>query len=58
MLRPTHSSYLFLPFTLNPQWACRDARRLDVYRKPDGTPPDLPRRADLLVYEVSVQAPH
>ena len=30
----------------------RDARRLDVHRKPDGTPPDLPRRADLLVYEV------
>ena len=31
---------------------CRDARRLDVLRKADGTPPDLPRRADLLVYEV------
>lgn len=31
---------------------CRDVRRLDVFRKPDGTPPDLPRRADLLVYEV------
>lgn len=30
----------------------RDARRLDVLRKADGTPPDLPRRADLLVYEV------
>ena len=23
-----------------------------MLRKPDGTPPDLPRRADLLVYEV------
>ena len=23
-----------------------------MHRKPDGTPPDLPRRADLLVYEV------
>lgn len=30
----------------------RDARRLDVVRKPDGTPPDMPTRADLLVYEV------
>lgn len=29
----------------------RDARRLDVFRKPDGTPPDLPRKADLLVQE-------
>ena len=30
----------------------RDARRLDVLRKPDGTPPDMPRKADVLVYEV------
>eukprot|EP00887_Chlorella_sp_A99_P004798 scaffold4.g4798.t1 len=30
----------------------RDARRLDVLRKPDGTPPDLPRKADVLIYEV------
>ncbi|KAL4447971.1 hypothetical protein ABPG75_005190 [Micractinium tetrahymenae] len=30
----------------------KDARRLDVVRKPDGTPPDLPRQADLLVQEV------
>ena len=30
----------------------QDARRMDVVRKPDGTPPDLPRRADVLVYEV------
>lgn len=30
----------------------RDARRMDTQRKPDGTPPELPRRADLLVYEV------
>ena len=30
----------------------RDARRLDTSRHPDGIPPDLPRRADLLVYEV------
>ena len=30
----------------------RDGRRMDSVRKPDGTPPELPRRADLLVYEV------
>ena len=30
----------------------KDARRMDVVRKPDGTPPDLPRPADILVYEV------
>ena len=30
----------------------RDVRRMDVLRKPDGTAPELPRRADLLVYEV------
>lgn len=33
---------------------CRDGRRLDVVRKPDGTPPDLPRPADLLVSEVGL----
>lgn len=30
----------------------KDARRMDVVTKPDGTPPDLPRKADILVYEV------
>ena len=30
----------------------KDARRMDVVRKPDGTPPDMPRPADILVYEV------
>jgi len=30
----------------------RDARRMDVVRKPDGTPPDMERKADILVYEV------
>ncbi|QDZ17548.1 S-adenosyl-L-methionine-dependent methyltransferase [Chloropicon primus] len=30
----------------------RDARRMDVLRKPDGTPPDMERKADLLIYEV------
>ncbi|GAB4824134.1 hypothetical protein N2152v2_011180 [Parachlorella kessleri] len=30
----------------------RDVRRMDTLRKPDGTPPELPRRADLAVYEV------
>lgn len=30
----------------------RDVRRMDTRRKPDGTPPDMPSRADLAVYEV------
>ena len=30
----------------------RDARRMDVVPKPDGTPPDMERKADLLIYEV------
>lgn len=30
----------------------RDVRRMDTLPKPDGTPPELPRRADLAVYEV------
>ena len=34
----------------------KDARRLDVARKPDGTAPELPRRANLLVYEVRTRA--
>jgi hypothetical protein len=30
----------------------KDSRRMDVVRKPDGMPPELERKADLLVYEV------
>ncbi|KAK9863045.1 hypothetical protein WJX84_000363 [Apatococcus fuscideae] len=30
----------------------KDVRRMDVAQKPDGTPPDMPRKADLLVFEV------
>ena len=30
----------------------RDARRMDVVRKPDGTPPDMEKKADILIYEV------
>ena len=30
----------------------RDARRMDTKPKPDGTPPDLDRKADIVVYEV------
>ena len=30
----------------------RDARRMDVSRKPDGTPPDMEDKADIMVYEV------
>jgi predicted RNA methylase len=30
----------------------RDVRRMDTARKPDGTAPELPRRADLAVFEV------
>lgn len=30
----------------------KDVRRMDMGPKPDGTPPDLERKADLLVCEV------
>ena len=30
----------------------KDVRRLSTVRKPDGTPPDLPRPADVAVYEI------
>ncbi len=30
----------------------KDIRRMDLERKPDGTPPDLERKADIMVYEV------
>ena len=30
----------------------RDARRMDVVRKADGTPPDMEQKADILIYEV------
>ncbi len=32
----------------------KDVRRMSVKAKPDGTPPDMSRPADILVYEVSV----
>lgn len=30
----------------------RDVRRMDVYRKPDGTAPELPHKVDLAVFEL------
>ena len=30
----------------------KDVRRMDVAQKPDGTPPDMPTKADMLVFEV------
>ena len=30
----------------------KDIRRMDVAQKPDGTPPDMPAKADLLIFEV------
>ena len=30
----------------------KDVRRMDVAQKPDGTPPDMPAKADLLIFEV------
>ena len=30
----------------------KDVRRMDVAQKPDGTPPDMPVKADILIFEV------
>ena len=30
----------------------KDVRRMSVKPKPDGTPPDMSRPADILIYEV------
>ena len=30
----------------------KDVRRMDVVQKPDGTPPDMPVKADVLIFEV------
>ena len=32
----------------------KDVRRMSVKAKPDGTPPDMSRPVDILVYEVVV----
>ena len=33
----------------------KDVRRINAVTKPDGTPPDLERKADICVYEVSFE---
>jgi hypothetical protein len=35
----------------------KDVRRMSVKPKPDGTPPDLARPADILIYEARFAAP-
>ncbi len=30
----------------------KDVRRIDVVQKPDGSPPDMPVKADVLIFEV------
>ena len=35
----------------------KDVRRMSAKPKPDGTPPDLARPADILIYEARLGAP-